>query len=94
MKNIKLRYSIEARDIYVKVYGFLSFTKNMGKSLSNKYGQKLLDSAKKSTTDAIKTASKRAIQKTAEATGDLTGNKIADKKNKRFKEKVCKSFTK
>ena len=51
----------------------------MGKILSNKYGQKLLDSAKKSTTDAIKTASKRAIQKTAEATGDLIGNKIADK---------------
>ena len=51
----------------------------MGKSLSNKYDQKLLDSAKKSTTDAIKTASKRAIQKTAEATGDLIGNKIADK---------------
>ena len=58
-----MRYSIEPRDIYVKRYGFLSFTKNMGKSLSNKYGQKLLDSAKKSTTDAIKTASKRAIQK-------------------------------
>ena len=71
-----MRYSIEPRDrIYVKGYGFLSFAKNMGKSLSNKYGQKLLDSAKKSTTDAIKTASKRAIQKTAEA----TGNKIADK---------------
>ena len=51
----------------------------MRKSLSNKYGQKLLESAKKSTTDAIKTASKRAIQKTAEATGDLIGNKIADK---------------
>ena len=51
----------------------------MGKHLSNKYSQKLLDSAKKSTTDAIKTASKRAIQKTAEATGDLIGNKIADK---------------
>ena len=33
----------------------------------------------KSTTDAIKTASERAIQKTAEATGDLIGNKIADK---------------
>ena len=58
---------------------FLSFAKNMGKSLSNKYGQKLLDSAKKSTTDAIKTASKRVIQKTAEATGNLIGNKIADK---------------
>ena len=78
--RIKMRYSIEPRDrIYVKGYGFLSFAKNMGKSLSNKYGQKLLDSAKKSTTDAIKTASKRAIQKTAEATGDLIGNKIADK---------------
>ena len=51
----------------------------MDKSLSNRYGQKLLDSAAKSTTDAIKTASKRAIQITAEATGDLTGNKIADK---------------
>ena len=35
----------------------------MGKSLSNKYSQKLVDSAKKSTTDAMKTASKRAIQK-------------------------------
>ena len=73
-----MRYSIEPR-IYVKEYGFLSFGKNMGKSLSNKYSQKLLDSAKKSTTDAIKTASKRAIQKAAEATGDLIVNAIADK---------------
>ena len=51
----------------------------MAKSLSNKYGQKIIDSAKKSTTDAIKTASKRTIQKTAEATGDLIGNKIGEK---------------
>ena len=44
---IKMRYSIEPRDrIYVKGYGFLSFAKNMGKNLINKYGQKLLDSAK------------------------------------------------
>ena len=57
----------------------MSFAKNMGKNLSNKYRQKLLDSAKTSTTEAIKTGSKRAIQKTAEATGDLIGNKIADK---------------
>ena len=70
--------SIEPRDrIYVKSYGFLSFAKNMGKRLSNKYGRKLLDSAEKSTT--CETASKRAIQKRAEATGDLIGNKIADK---------------
>ena len=75
-----MRYSIEPRDrIYVKGYRFLSFAKNMGKSLSNKYGQKLLDSTKKSTTDTIKAASKRAIHKTAEATGDLIFNKIADK---------------
>ena len=75
-----MRCLIESRDrIYVKQYVLLSFAKNMGQSLSNKYGQRLLDSAKKSTTDAIKTASRRAIQKTAEATGDLIGNKIADK---------------
>ena len=33
---------------------------------------------KKTTTDAIKTVSRREIQKTAEATGDLIGNKIVD----------------
>ena len=85
--RIKTKYSIEPRDrIYVKGCGFLSFSKNRGrhankftKSLSDKHGQKLIDSAKKSTTDAIKTASKREIQKTAEATGGLIGNKIADK---------------
>ena len=66
-----MRYSVEPRDrICVKGYGFLSFAKNMGKNLSNKHGQKLIDSAKKSTTDTIKRVSKRSIQKTAEATGD------------------------
>ena len=71
-----MRYSIEPRGrIYVKEYGFLSFSLN----LSNEHGQKLLDSTKKSAADAIKTASKRAIQKTAETAGDLIGNKIADK---------------
>ena len=63
----------------MKGYGLLLFAKNMGKNLSNKYGQKFLDSAKKSTTDVIKTVSKRSIQKTAQATGDLIGNEIADK---------------
>ena len=57
----------------------MSFAKNIGKSLTSKYGQKLFDSAKKSTTDVIKRTLKRAIQKTAEATGDLIDNKIADK---------------
>ena len=38
--------------------------------------QKLLDHAKQSATDSLKTTSKRAIRKTAKATGDLIGNKI------------------
>ena len=82
-----MRYSIEPRERrYVKGYGLLSFARNIcthaakvAKNMSNKYNQKLVDTTKKSATDAIKTASKRAIQKTAEATGDLIGNKIADK---------------
>ena len=41
--------------------------------------KKLFDTAKKSATDSIKTASKRAIQKTAEAADDVVANKIADK---------------
>ena len=51
----------------------------VAKNLSNQYSQKLLDTAKKFTTDAIKSASKRTIYKAAEATGDLIGNEIADK---------------
>ena len=66
-----MRYSIETRERrYVKGYGFLSFAKNIGidaakvaKNMSNKYSQKIVDTAKKSATDAIKTVSKRAIQK-------------------------------
>ena len=49
-----MRCSIERRERrYVKGCGFLSFARNLGthatkaaKSLSNKYGQKLADSAK------------------------------------------------
>ena len=82
-----MRYSIELRERrYVKRYGFLSFARNLGthatkivKNLNNKYSQKLVDSAKKSATDALKIASKRAIQKTVEATGNLGGNTIAKK---------------
>ena len=74
-----MRYSIEPTDRrHAKGYGFLPFAKDIGKNLS-KYSQKLLDSAKKSTTDATKTAFKRAFQKIAEATDDLIGNETADK---------------
>ena len=77
---MKMRYSIVPRDRrYVKGYGFLSFAKNIGKNISSRYSQKLVDSAKMSATNTIKTASKRAIQKAAEAKGDFIGHKIADK---------------
>ena len=60
-----MRSWIEPKDrVYAKRYRFSSYAKNMGKYLSNKYSQKFLDSAKKSTTDSIKIASKRAIEKT------------------------------
>ena len=59
----------------------------MGKNISKKkskisnckYSQKILDHAKQAVTYAFKTSSKSVIRKTAEATGDLTGNKISDK---------------
>ena len=67
-----MRYSVQPRDrILVKGYGFLSFVKNMGKNIgkniskciSGKYSQKPLDHAKQSAADALKTTSKRAIQR-------------------------------
>ena len=67
------RYSVQSRDrIFVKGCGFfLSFAKNMGKSicknirknLSGKYSQRLPDHAKQSATDAFQTASKGANSK-------------------------------
>ena len=75
-----MRYSIEPRERrYAKGYGFLYFAKNIGRNFSNKYGQKLVDSAKKSATDAFKISGKIAIRKTAEAIGDPVGNTIANK---------------
>ena len=71
-----MRYSTEPRfRKYVKGYGFLSLAKKFG----NKYGKNLMDTATKTGIDAVKTASKRVVQKTAAATRDLIGNKIADK---------------
>ena len=52
-----MHYSIEPRERKnLKGCGFLSFAKNIGKNISNKYSQKLVGSAKKSATDALKTA--------------------------------------
>ena len=61
----------------------MSFAKNFG----NKYGKKLMDTATKTGIDTAKTVSKRVVQKTAEATGDLIENKIADEINSLGKTK-------
>ena len=70
-----MRYSAEPKyRKYVQGYEFLSFARRLG----DKYGKKLMDTATKIGIDTAKTASKRVVQKTAETTGDLVGNKIAD----------------
>ena len=71
-----MRYSTEPRSRKnVKLYDFLSFARNFG----DKYGKILMDTDTKTGIDAAKAAPKRLVQKTAEVTWDLIGNKIADK---------------
>ena len=71
-----MRYSLESKyRTYVQGYGFLSFPKKFG----DKYGKMLMNTATKFGIDPAKTASKRVVQKTAEAIGDFIGNKIGDK---------------
>ena len=71
-----MRYSTEPKcRKYIKAYGFLWFSRKCG----NKYRKKLMDTAIKTGKDAAKATSKTVVQKTAEATGDLIGNRIADK---------------
>ena len=71
---IKMRCSVESKyKKYAKGYGVLSFAKKYG----DKYGKKLMDTATKTGIDASKTASKRVVQKTEQAKGDLAGIKIA-----------------
>ena len=87
-----MRYSLESTyRRYVKGYGFLSFARKFGdkygKKLMNtatkvgtsKYGKKILDTTKKQGSEFAKTTGKKIVQNSAEATGDLIGNKIADK---------------
>ena len=67
-----MRYSTGPRfRKYVKGYAFCLLLENLVINMVKKYG--------KTGIDATKTASKRVVQKTAEATEDLIGNKIADK---------------
>ena len=66
-----MRYSAEPKyRKYVQGFGFLSFARKFG----DKYRKKLMDTEKKTGIDVAKTASKKVVQETAEATGDLIGN--------------------
>ena len=70
-----MKYSTEPKyRKYVKEYSFLSFARTFG----DKYGKKLMETATKKGIGAAKTTSKRVVQKTAEATGNLIRNKTAD----------------
>ena len=80
-----MRYSLEPHyRRYVQGQGFMSFTRNIG----NKYGKKILDNCLSAGKEFDKIAGKKILTKSAEATGDLIGNKIADKsaRNKEQKE--------
>ena len=88
-----MRYSIELRDrIYVKGYGFLSFAKNIGKSLAKAWevsmGKRFLMQQISQQQMSLRLTLKRAIQKIVEATVDLIGNKIAEKIAKATTESI------
>ena len=71
-----MRYSIEPRERrYVKGYDFLSFARNF----NDKYSKFLVDKGIHVSKKFAKTADKKILKETAKATGDLIGNKIADK---------------
>ena len=66
-----MRYATEPKfRKYVTGYDFLSFARKCG----DKYEKKVMDTAAKTRIDAANTAPKKFAQKSAEATGDLTGN--------------------
>ena len=71
-----MRYSIEPKKrIYVKGYGFMSFARNFRDKYSKSLIYKGIDASK----TFAKTAGKRILKESAKATGELIGNKIADK---------------
>ena len=71
-----MRYSTEPKfRKHGRGFDILSFARKF----DDKYGKKLMDTATKTGIDPAKTASKKVVQKTAEATGDLIGKKLADK---------------
>ena len=68
------------------------FDKNLdvGKSMKKKYGKKILDTSLGAGKGFAKIAGKKVLTKSAEATGDLIGNKIADTIAKSTRNKAQK----
>ena len=102
-----MRYSLEPHyRRYVQGQGFMSFARNIGnkygqkifdksldvgKSVKKKYGKKILDNSLSAGKDFAKIVGKKVLTKSVEATGDLIGNRIADRitesaRNKEQKE--------
>ena len=91
---------------YVQGQGFMSFARNIGnkygkkifdKSLDvgksmtkKKYDKKIIDNSLSAGKDFAKIAGKEILTKSAEATGDLIGNKIAGRITKSTRNKVQK----
>ena len=76
-----MRHSLEPG---YRKYGLLSFALNFGEKygksiINSKNIKKLMDGATKTSKDFAKFAGKKIIHQSAEATGDLVDNKIADK---------------
>ena len=101
-----MRYSLEPHyRRYVQGQGFMSFARNIGtkygkklfdksmdvgKKYGQKYGNKLLDNSISAGKDFAKIAGKKVLTKSAEATGDMTGNKIADRISRSSRNKAQK----
>ena len=101
-----MRYSLEPRyRRYVLGQGFMTFARNtgnkygkklfdksidVGKSMKKKYGKKILDNSLSAGKDFAKIARKNVLAKSAETTGDLIGNKIADRITKSTRNKEQK----
>ena len=102
----KIRSSLEPHyRRHVQGQGFMSFAKNIGdkygkkifhksmdvgKKYGKKHGNKLLDNSLSAGKDFAKIAGKKMLTKCPEATGDLIGNKIADRITKSTRNKAQK----
>ena len=106
LQTYKMRYSLKpSYRRYVQGQGSMSFAKNIGnkygrkifdksidvgKSMKKKYGKKILDNSLSAGKDFAKVAGKKVLSKSAEATGDLIGNKIAERITKSTRNKEQK----